>query len=144
MATGIHRIVQQEPCGAELMIGVAFLVLAAVDHIIYVPIRFGAAGTESSMILGAIQLVCLMLVFFYLYKMNSKPLAMFGSVLLTLSFGLELFLTIESFSYESASGISLDLIYYLGKDVTNVLFAILAVVLTAGVEINYIERKDGK
>ena len=69
--------------------------------------------------------------------MGAKVMALFASVMLVLSFGLEL---IDALRYTSEVGLDLYVIYNLVKKVMNELFAVISILFVAGLEANFIKK----
>ena len=135
-AFGVHKTVQGQNGGSSLVLAYAMLILASVDNLVYIPIHYGADTATSFFILGGIELVAVVLLFLYFQGMGAKVMALFASVMLVLSFGLEL---TDALRYTSEVGLDLYVIYNLVKKVMNELFAVISILFVAGLEANLIE-----
>lgn len=103
------------------------MLLLAVDNLIYIPIHYRGDNGDplSFMILGAIELICLIIFFLYYQNWGNKALTFCAGVLLVLSFGFEM---VEAIRLLSAADITLtlDTFYNLMKKVLNTLLAVQA------------------
>ena len=63
-AFGVHKTVQGQNGGSSLVLAYAMLILASVDNLVYIPIHYGADTATSFFILGGIELVAVVLLFF--------------------------------------------------------------------------------
>ena len=136
-AFGVHKTVQGQNGGSSLVLAYAMLILASVDNLVYIPIHYGSDTATSFFILGGIELVAVVLLFLYFQGMGAKVMALFASVMLVLSFGLEL---IDALRYTSEVGLDLYVIYNLVKKVMNELFAVISILFVAGLEANFIKK----
>ena len=136
-AFGVHKTVQGQNGGSSLVLAYAMLILASVDNLVYIPIHYGADTATSFFILGGIELVAVVLLFLYFQGMGAKVMALFASVMLVLSFGLEL---TDALRYTSEVGLDLYVIYNLVKKVMNELFAVISILFVAGLEANFIKK----
>jgi len=138
MAAGVHKMAQGLEGGFKLVLAYAFLILAAVDSLVYIPVRYEISMVTSLFILSAIELVCLIILFMYFQGMGPKALALFGAIMLLLCFGLELR---SAILYVWNSDLYFYNLYYLNKAICNFLFALMGVFLVAGLEINLLKKK---
>ena len=111
----------------NIILGFAMMLLLAVDNLIYIPIHYRGDNGDplSFMILGAIELICLIIFFLYYQNWGNKALTFCAGVLLVLSFGFEM---VEAIRLLSAADITLtlDTFYNLMKKVLNTLLAVQA------------------
>ena len=130
-AFGTHRIIQGTGADSNIVLGFAMMILLAVDNLIYIPIHY--AGATSLFILGAIELVCIIILFLYFQGWGNKALAICGGVLLILSFGYEM---IEAIRTVSEQGMYLDYMYLLVVKVLNTLLGVLSLLFVLGFNTN--------
>ncbi len=131
-AFGTHKICQGIGADNNIVIGFALLILMAVDNLIYIPIRYGYDGDALSfMILGAIELICLVIFFLYFQGIGNKALTLCAGILLILSFGYEL---IEAIRLLTATDVtaSVDTIYNMVKKLLNTLLGVQALLFYFG------------
>ena len=114
-AFGVHKIAQGNGADKNIILGFAMMLLLAVDN----------GDPLSFMILGAIELICLIIFFLYYQNWGNKALTFCAGVLLVLSFGFEM---VEAIRLLSAADITLtlDTFYNLMKKVLNTLLAVQA------------------
>lgn len=126
-AFGVHKIAQGNGADKNIILGFAMMLLLAVDNLIYIPIHYRGDNGDplSFMILGAIELICLIIFFLYYQKWGNKALTFCAGVLLVLSFGFEM---VEAIRLLCAADITLtlDTFYNLMKKVLNTLLAVQA------------------
>ena len=126
-AFGTHRIAQGTGADNNIVLGFAMMILLAVDNLIYIPIHY--EGATSLFILGAIELVCIIILFLYFQGWGNRALAICGSVLLILSFGYEM---IEAIRTVNEQGMQLDYMYLLVVKVLNTLLGVLSLLFVFG------------
>lgn len=126
-AFGTHRIAQGTGADSNIVLGFAMMILLAVDNLIYIPIHY--EGATSLFILGAIELVCIIILFLYFQGWGNKAVAICGGALMILSFGYEM---IEAIRTVNEQGMQLDYMYLLVVKVLNTLLAVLALVFVFG------------
>ena len=126
-AFGVHKTAQGNGEDKNIILGFAMMLLLAVDNLIYIPIHYRGDNGDplSFMILGAIELICLIIFFLYYQNWGNKALTFCAGVLLVLSFGFEM---VEAIRLLCASDITLtlDTFYNLMKKVLNTLLAVQA------------------
>ena len=126
-AFGVHKIAQGNGADKNIILGFAMMLLLAVDNLIYIPIHYRGDNGDplSFMILGAIELICLIIFFLYYQNWGNKALTFCAGVLLVLSFGFEM---VEAIRLLCAADITLtlDTFYNLMKKVLNTLLAVQA------------------
>lgn len=130
-AFGIHRIMQGVGADRNIIIGFGMMILMTVDNLIYIPIHY--SGATSLFILGAIELVCVIILFLYFQGWGNKALAVCGSILLILSFGYEM---AAAWSLLSQQGMYLACIYLVIQKVLNTLLGILSLLFVLGLNTN--------
>ena len=130
-AFGTHRIIQGAGADSNIVLGFAMMILLAVDNLIYIPIHY--TGATSLFILGAIQLVCIIILFLYFQGWGNKALAICGGVLLILSFGYEM---IEAIRTVNEQGMYLDYMYLLVVKVLNTLLGVISLLFVLGFNTN--------
>lgn len=81
--------------------------------------------------------MAVVLLFLYFQGMGAKVMALFASVMLVLSFGLEL---TDALRYTSEVGLDLYVIYNLVKKVMNELFAVISILFVAGLEAKFYQK----
>lgn len=135
-AFGVHRIVKGVGADNNIIWGFAMMILMAVDNLIYIPIRYD--GAMGLFILGAIELVCIIIQFLYYQGWGNKALTFCGSVLLILSFGYEL---MEAVQMVSGVGMELMYLYLLVAKLLNTLLAVLSLLFVFGLNTS-IKVKD--
>lgn len=123
-AFSIHRICQGTGADNNLVLGFAMMLLLAVDNLIYIPIHYRGDNGDplSFLILGAIELICIIIFFLYYQNLGNKALTICAGVLLILSFGFEMIEAVRLIGAEDVT-LSLDAVYNLLKKVLNVLIA---------------------
>ena len=107
------------------------MILLAVDNLIYIPIHY--EGAASLFILGAIELVCIIILFLYYQGWGNKALAVCGCALLILSFGYEM---IEAIRTMNEQGMQLDYLYLLVVKVLNTLLGVVSLLFVFGFNTN--------
>ena len=126
-AFGVHKIAQGNGADKNIILGFAMMLLLAVDNLIYIPIHYRGDNGDplSFMILGAIELICLIIFFLYYQNWGNKALTFCAGILLVLSFGFEM---VEAIRLLCAADITLtlDTFYNLMKKVLNTLLAVQA------------------
>lgn len=135
-AFGTHRILQGVGADNNIILGFAMMILLAVDNLIYIPIHY--SGATSLFILGAIELVCSIILFLYYQGWGNRALAICGSVLLILSFGYEM---IEAIRTLNEQGMHLDYLYLLVVKVLNTLLGVISLLFVFALNI-YIKVKE--
>lgn len=130
-AFGAHRIAQGTGADNNIVLGFAMMILLAVDNLIYIPIHY--EGATSLFILGAIELVCIIILFLYFQGWGNKALAICGGVLLILAFGYEM---IEAIRTVNEQGMQLDYMYLLVVKVLNTLLGVLSLLFVFGFNTN--------
>ena len=122
---GIHRIAQGIGADKNIVLGFAMMLLLAVDNLVYIPIHYrGDNGNPVSfLILGAIELICLIIFFLYYQNFGNKALTVCAGILLILSFGFEMIEAVRLLSAEDVT-LTLDTLYNLIKKVLNTLIAV--------------------
>ena len=75
-AFGVHKIAQGNGADKNIILGFAMMLLLAVDNLIYIPIHYRGDNGDplSFMILGAIELICLIIFFLYYQNWGNKAL----------------------------------------------------------------------
>ena len=121
-AFGVHRIAQGMGADRNIVLGFAMMLLLAVDNLVYIPIHYGG-DSLSFLILGAIELICLIIFFLYYQNLGNKALVICAGTLLILSFGFEAVEAIRLISAEDVL-LTVDTLYYLVKKVLNTLIAV--------------------
>ena len=121
-AFGVHRIAQGMGADRNIVLGFAMMLLLAVDNLVYIPIHYGG-DSLSFLILGAIELICLIIFFLYYQNLGNKALTICAGILLILSFGFEMIEAIRLISAEDVV-LTLDTLYNLVKKVLNTLIAV--------------------
>lgn len=121
-AFGVHRIAQGMGADRNIVLGFAMMLLLAVDNLVYIPIHYGG-DSLSFLILGAIELICLIIFFLYYQNLGNKALVICAGILLILSFGFEAVEAIRLISAEDVL-LTVDTLYYLVKKVLNTLIAV--------------------
>lgn len=126
-AFGVHRICQGTGADNNIILGFAMMLLLAVDNLIYIPIHYRGDNGDplSFLILGAIELICIIIFFLYYQNIGNKALTVCAGVLLILSFGFEMIEAVRLIGADDVS-ISLDAVYNLMKKVLNTLMAVQA------------------
>ena len=109
---------------------VASLLFAFGTHRI-IPIHY--EGAASLFILGAIELVCIIILFLYYQGWGNKALAVCGCALLILSFGYEM---IEAIRTMNEQGMQLDYLYLLVVKVLNTLLGVVSLLFVFGFNTN--------
>ena len=73
-AFGVHKIAQGNGADKNIILGFAMMLLLAVDNLIYIPIHYRGDNGDplSFMILGAIELICLIIFFLYYFVFLSS------------------------------------------------------------------------
>ncbi len=134
-AFGIHRICQGMGADMNIVLGFAMMLLLAVDNLIYIPIHYRGDNGDpvSFLILGAIELICLLIFFLYYQNMGNKALAICAGILLILSFGFEMIEAARLVGAEDVT-LSLDTLYNLLKKVLNTLIAVQSLLLVFALE----------
>lgn len=141
MAVSIHGMAQEKKKGAQLIIAYALFLLAAVDNMIYIPIHYEKDAATSFLILGGIELICLGICFFYFQNMGPKALALCGSILLILSFGLEF---IEAVRYVSSfRSVDVYVMYNFVKKLVNFLIAVSSILYVLGLRNDVVVKEQG-
>lgn len=130
-AFGTHRIIQGAGADNNIIFGYAMMILLAVDNLIYIPIHY--EGATSLFILGAIELVCIIILFLYYQGWGNKALTVCGCVLLILSFGYEM---IEAIRTMNEQGMQLDYLYLLVVKVLNTLLGVVSLLFVFGFNTN--------
>ncbi len=139
MAVSIHGMSQERRTGGWLIISYALFLLASVDNLIYIPIHYEKSAATSFLILGGIQLVCLGICFFYFQNIGPKALAVCGSVLLILSFGLEF---LEAVRYvASFTKIDVYVMYNFVKKLVNLLIGISSLLFVLGLRNDVVVKE---
>ena len=130
---GVHRICQGIGADNNIILGYAMLLLLAVDNLIYIPIHYQGENGDpvSFLILGGIELICIVIFFLYYQNMGNKALAICAGVLLILSFGFEMLEAVRLVGAEDVE-VSLNVVYNLGKKVLNTLFAVQSLIFVFG------------
>lgn len=130
-AFGTHRIAKGEGADNNIVYGFALMVLLAVDNLIYIPIHYGMSEGASFLILGGIELICLIIFFLYYQNIGNRALVIVAGVLLILSFGFEL---LEAIRLVQADDVAANLysIYNLVKKSLNALIAVQALLFVFG------------
>lgn len=130
---GVHRICQGIGADGNIILGFAMLLLLAVDNLIYIPIHYRGENGDpvSFLILGGIELICILIFFLYYQNVGNKALVICAGVLLILSFGFEMLEAIRLIGAEDIS-VSLDVSYNLGKKVLNTLLAVQSLLFVFG------------
>lgn len=123
-AFGVHRICQGTGADNNIILGFAMMLLLAVDNLIYIPIHYRGDNGDplSFMILGSIELICLIIFFLYYQNLGNQALTICAGILLILSFGFEMIEAIRLIGAEDVA-LSLDAVYNLLKKVLNTLIA---------------------
>lgn len=123
-AFGVHRICQGMGADNNIILGFAMMLLLAVDNLIYIPIHYRGDNGDplSFMILGSIELICLIIFFLYYQNLGNQALTICAGILLILSFGFEMIEAIRLIGAEDVA-LSLDAVYNLLKKVLNTLIA---------------------
>ena len=124
-AFGVHRIAQGRGADRNIVLGFALMLLLAVDNLVYIPIHYGGDNGDpiSFLILGAIELICLIIFFLYYQNLGNKALTICAGILLIVSFGFEMVEAIRLISAEDVV-LTLDTLYNLVKKVLNTLIAV--------------------
>lgn len=124
-AIGIHRICQGTGADQNIVMGFAMMLLLAVDNLIYIPIHYRGENGDplSFLILGAIELICIIIFFLFYQNWGNRALTICAGVLLILSFGFEMLEAMRLVGAEDV-GITLDSVYNLVKKVLNTLIAV--------------------
>lgn len=130
-AFGTHWIIQGAGADNNIIFGYAMMILLAVDNLIYIPIHY--EGAASLFILGAIELVCIIILFLYYQGWGNKALAVCGCALLILSFGYEM---IEAIRTMNEQGMQLDYLYLLVVKVLNTLLGVVSLLFVFGFNTN--------
>ena len=132
-AFGVHRICQGIGADGNIILGFAMMLLLAVDNLIYIPIHYRGENGDpvSFLILGGIELICILIFFLYYQNMGNKALAICAGVLLILSCGFEMLDAIRLVGAEDID-VSLDVMYHLGKKVLNTLIAVQSLIFVFG------------
>ncbi len=134
-AFGTHRICQGIGADMNIVLGFAMMLLLAVDNLIYIPIHYRGDNGDpvSFLILGAIELICLLIFFLYYQNMGNRALAICAGVLLILSFGFEMIEAARLIGAEDVT-LSLDTLYNLLKKVLNTSIAVQSLLLVFALE----------
>ncbi len=116
-AFGVHKIAQGNGADKNIILGFAMMLLLAVDNLIYIPIHYRGDNGDplSFMILGAIELICLIIFFLYYQNWGNKALTFCAGILLVLSFGFEMVEAIRLFLCAADITLTLDTFYNLMK-----------------------------
>lgn len=130
-AFGTHRIIQGIGADSNIVLGFAMMILLTVDNLIYIPIHY--SGAMSLFILGAIELVCAIILFLYFQGWGNKALSICGSVLLILSFGYEM---LEALRMVTEQGMYLAYLYLLVVKVLNTLLGVASFLFVLGLNTN--------
>lgn len=139
MAFSIHGMAQERRTGGWLTISYALFLLASVDNLIYIPIHYEDSAATSFLILGGIQLICLGICFFYFQNIGPKALALCGSILLILSFGLEF---LEAVRYvASFTRVDVYVMYNFVKKMVNVLIAVSSLLFVLGLRNDVVVKE---
>lgn len=130
---GVHRICQGIGADGNMILGFAMLLLLAVDNLIYIPIHYRGENGDpvSFLILGGIELICILIFFLYYQNMGNRALVICAGVLLILSFGFEMLEAVRLIGAEDID-VSLDILYNLGKKVLNTLIAVQSLLFVFG------------
>ena len=129
-AYGIHRMAMGEGADNQIILGFALMVLASVDNLIYVSVRYGG-GAISFYILGGLELICFIIGFLYYQGWEPKVLALCASILLVLATALELEEAIRYFvsvSYYDFSG------YYFVQTLLDMMIAVESLIFVLGLQ----------
>lgn len=119
-AFGVHRIASGEGADRQIVLGFAMMILAAVDNMIYVSIHYHEESV-SFLMLGVIQVVCLVIAFLYYQDLGTFPLALCAAILYA---GCALLEMEEAVRYMiSIQEVELPDLYYLLKNVIYTLVA---------------------
>lgn len=130
-AFGTHRILQGVGADNNIIFGYAMMILMTVDNLIYIPIHY--EGATSLFILGAIELVCVIILFLYYQGWGNKALAICGCVMMILSFGYEM---VEALRTLNEQGMQLDYMYLLDVKVLNTLLGVMSLLFVFGFNAN--------
>lgn len=142
MAVSIHGMAQEKNKGGWLILAYALYLLAAVDHLIYIPIHYEKEAAVSFLILGGIELICLILCFLYFQNIGPWALAFCGSVLLILSFGLEF---LEAVRYvTSFQEVDVYVMYHFVKKLVSLLIGVSSLLFVLGIRNDVMVKENGK
>ena len=136
-AFGVHRIATDEGGDNPVILGFALMVLASVDNLIYVSIRYGSDAI-SFYILGGIELICYVIGFLYYQGLGPKALAVCAAVILVVGTALELEEAIRYFvsvSYYNFGG------YYFVQTLLDLLLGVVSLLFAMGLRRQIPVRK---
>ena len=139
MALAGHRMASEEGGMSALVFGYAMMTLVSVDTLIYIPIHYAKEDALTFYVLGGIELICTVILFFYFQGMGPRILALVASVLLTLSFGLEFVEAVRYFM--SFDVLDIYVIYNLVKKTVMALFGLESILFVLGADGTLVERK---
>ncbi len=139
MAIAGHRMASEEGGVSALVFGYALFTLVSVDTLVYIPIHYAVEEATTFYILGGIELLCTVILFFYFQGMGPRILALVASVLLILSFGLEFVEAIRYFM--SFDVLDVYVIYNLVKKTVMALFGVESILFVLGTDGTLVERK---
>lgn len=136
-AYGVHRMAQGVEGNVPIVIGYAMMVMAAVDNLIYISIHY-KGDAPSFLILGGIELVCLIICFLYYQGFGNRAMTLCSTILLTASaaLGLEeavrLFVSVDTYAFDG---------YYFAQTMLEMLIAVESLLFVFGIRQGLMKRR---